>query len=485
MAAIDIVTDVLEGKSNFDDSIILTRNNKEVDELNQLVRNLYIKAGRLKEQFKIKVAKGNYLNFSVGDRIMFLQNEYKDYNIRNGMTGKILEIKGDILTIDVVGEGIKKIDVTKYNHITHAYAATINKWQGGSVESVYALLTKTLDSNLSYPLLTRHKAKLKLYYDKKSFNIKPNDNIVFKLAAKLARRAVKYNVISFQKSQRELEYEDNAFRDVKEYKQVNERIFDLYKDYENVEERSKTLPALFSRRKELAQSILNDYEKAKMYVQEAGYNKLKLLKDAKLLATSDFTEKQKAKIKEFLEHANTPKGILLADEIVRTCNVNLCLEILNDKEFDSLVQNAQSIKDIKDNNHYQYIYDIYSDEQIAFGLKSKKDSFIRDQVVEVFKNINEDKETLLELERQLEMFAVVINKEEYKIEELTKEVKLLETIKDVNAEEIQKKEILLEAAKEFVEVKRKGMEYNKLKSKIPKKKSVDSWTKPNTRFLTI
>lgn len=470
MAAIDMVTDVLDGKSNFDDSIILTRNNKEVDELNQLVRNLYIKAGRLEDQHKIKVAKGNYLNFSVGDRIMFLQNEYKDYNIRNGMTGKVLEIKGNILSVDVVGEGIKKIDVRKYNHITHAYAATINKWQGGSVESVYALLTKNLDSNLSYPLLTRHKAKLRLYYDKKSFDIKPKDNVVLKLAAKLSRRAVKYNVISFKKSQRELDYEDSAFSRVKEYKEINDRIFELYRDYENIEERFQTLPILYNKRKELAESILKDYEKAKMYLQEAGYNKLKLIKDAKQFGTSDLLEKQKTIIKEFTQHINTPKGTLLADEIVRTCNINLCLEVLNDKEFDLLIENAQSIKNFKDNNHYQYIYDVYSDEQILFGLKNKKDSFIRDQVIEIFKNINQDKDNLAKLERDLEMYNVIINKEEYKIEELAKEIKILAKNQEFYSDEIKKKEVLLAQSKEYLNIKIKGKNYNTLLDIIQKTK---------------
>ena len=72
-------------------------------------------------------------NFAPGDRIVALRND-KGLGVQNGLLGEIrtLDAKG-VALVDFSGKEIQ-VDLNKYSHLDHAYAVTMHKSQGATVE---------------------------------------------------------------------------------------------------------------------------------------------------------------------------------------------------------------------------------------------------------------------------------------------------------------------------------------------------------------
>ncbi len=71
-------------------------------------------------------------SFSVGDRIVALKND-RGLGVQNGSLGGVREIDGTRMRIDLEGREVT-LDLTTYRHIDHAYAVTIQKSQGATLE---------------------------------------------------------------------------------------------------------------------------------------------------------------------------------------------------------------------------------------------------------------------------------------------------------------------------------------------------------------
>lgn len=72
-------------------------------------------------------------SFSPGDRIVALRND-KGLGVQNGLLGEIKSVADTgVAVIDFSGKTIE-VDLRKYNHIDHAYAVTLHKSQGTTVE---------------------------------------------------------------------------------------------------------------------------------------------------------------------------------------------------------------------------------------------------------------------------------------------------------------------------------------------------------------
>ncbi len=71
-------------------------------------------------------------SFSVGDRIVALKND-RGLGVQNGSLGVVREIDGTRMRVDLEGREVT-LDLTTYRHIDHAYAVTIQKSQGATVE---------------------------------------------------------------------------------------------------------------------------------------------------------------------------------------------------------------------------------------------------------------------------------------------------------------------------------------------------------------
>lgn len=82
-------------------------------------------------------------NFAKGDRLIFLQNETKEMNVKNGTIGEVDYVNGKYIGVTVQREtesggtyDLVEIDTEKYKKFDHAYALTEYKAQGKTVPKV-------------------------------------------------------------------------------------------------------------------------------------------------------------------------------------------------------------------------------------------------------------------------------------------------------------------------------------------------------------
>lgn len=155
-------------RDNQHTSIILAYTRKEVDQLNQLVRDILIQTGQLEEGVIVNT-KEVKKRFSAGDKLLFLENEYRAYDVRNGMIGTVTQISEQYLSVLLPDNRTITLDTTIYNHFTHGYATTIHKSQGMTVDRSYVLASQYMDMHATYVALSRHRKEMTLYADSSVF----------------------------------------------------------------------------------------------------------------------------------------------------------------------------------------------------------------------------------------------------------------------------------------------------------------------------
>jgi len=153
------------------DTIVLTAANKDRHALNEAIRGELINRGCLATgtEFKVEDAAGNIhqRNVSVGDKMIFLQNDNR-LGVRNGQTGLITKIEGNVINIKS-GEKEIEIDLDRYKKIDHGYCLTTHKAQGVTADRVLIHLDssqKQLNSrNAYYVDISRARHQVKVYVD--------------------------------------------------------------------------------------------------------------------------------------------------------------------------------------------------------------------------------------------------------------------------------------------------------------------------------
>ena len=161
---IDIVTATPEKSV-----IVMAYERSDVHTININIHDTLKQAGLLQEGQIYQTDFGKY-EFSTGDRVMFGRNEYKEYDIRNGMTGRVIGqgSTGPIIKIDD-SDRIINLDCSKYGSVKYGYAATIHKEQGVTADHALILASKYFDVHSSYVALSRHRDSVKLYIDQTTF----------------------------------------------------------------------------------------------------------------------------------------------------------------------------------------------------------------------------------------------------------------------------------------------------------------------------
>ena len=105
------------------------------------------------------VARETTRNIGVGDEIKLTKND-KKYDVKNGQFGVVKEIRDkDTITVQI-GKGKSAVERTlkmsEYNHIDHAYAVTVNNFQGAKSDNIIAALkSKNATQNSTYTAITR------------------------------------------------------------------------------------------------------------------------------------------------------------------------------------------------------------------------------------------------------------------------------------------------------------------------------------------
>ncbi|MCE3043965.1 AAA family ATPase [Legionella sp. 16cNR16C] len=125
-----------------------------------------------------------------GERIFFKKGD-TDIGVKNGDLATILQVneEGFIARLD---SGATVTVPKRYKQIDYAYAMTVHKSQGMSVENTYVCIdTQWWDRALSFVAFTRHKEKLKIFANSKNH---PD----FKtMVEQLSRKTLQDNVIDY------------------------------------------------------------------------------------------------------------------------------------------------------------------------------------------------------------------------------------------------------------------------------------------------
>ncbi|MCA6489697.1 MAG: AAA family ATPase, partial [Chitinophagaceae bacterium] len=183
--------------------VALAYTNADADELNTLIRSHFFKDKATSEQFIFR-AKGlgitnpdgiqavleqkDALNpkytreeleksaagkvFNLGERVMFLSNDSTEMfvqtvqkssssslkGVKNGTLGTIenFDLKKNTLYVRLEDGRLVGFDTRKYDALTSAYALTVAKSQGLTVDKAYALCSK-IDANNLLVMMTRHR----------------------------------------------------------------------------------------------------------------------------------------------------------------------------------------------------------------------------------------------------------------------------------------------------------------------------------------
>lgn len=155
------------------ETIVLTAANKDRRSINnhireELKKNNLISSGT---SFQIQDPSGRKVNkeFSVGDKVIFLQNDNK-IGVKNGQTAIIADIKDKVITFQS-GKKKVEIDVDRYGKIDYGYAMTGYRAQGITVDRALINLDSSQGQmntrNAFYVDISRARFEVKIYTDDK------------------------------------------------------------------------------------------------------------------------------------------------------------------------------------------------------------------------------------------------------------------------------------------------------------------------------
>lgn len=125
-----------------------------------------------------------------GERILFKKGD-QDIGVKNGDIGSVLTVNEHHFEVSLDSGAIITIP-KRYKQLDYAYAMTVHKSQGMSVENAFVCVdTKWWDRALGFVAMTRHKTKLELYANSTNF---PD---MEKLINGLSQKTIADNVIDY------------------------------------------------------------------------------------------------------------------------------------------------------------------------------------------------------------------------------------------------------------------------------------------------
>ncbi len=177
-AKTQLVTEMMESYCTTPEQsrLVLAYTRKDVADLNSMIKAEMVKTGKVSAEnteISISVKDGDgytqeIQDFSVGDRIMFRENN-RDLDVMNGSFGTLQNIKNGQFHITLDNGKSVTFSPKEYNSFQLGYAATVHKSQGMTVDETYVLATPHFDRHTSYVALSRHKQQVKLYANTRDF----------------------------------------------------------------------------------------------------------------------------------------------------------------------------------------------------------------------------------------------------------------------------------------------------------------------------
>lgn len=163
----EVVKDLAEGKT----SIALAGRRSDVAAINTAAREMARDKGLLQGEdytFKTKSSKEateKTKNFAVGDRVITLKND-RSLKLQNGQTWQVTAAAEGRLTLRQDGTGREvKISENQYQFINHAYAATVHKSQGRTLDRAHIAHDSGMtDRSLAYVGASRHRESMTYHH---------------------------------------------------------------------------------------------------------------------------------------------------------------------------------------------------------------------------------------------------------------------------------------------------------------------------------
>lgn len=162
-------------------TIMLAYTNRDVNAMNKAARVLKRADGQLYgDDYAITTTKGK-IALAQGDDIVFLKPN-KDMGVLNGTRGRVEQVQMDIaggftgLKVKTTDGKAVQVDLNEYKAFNHAYASTIHKAQGVTVDNAYVLVSPNMNANLTYVASTRHRESLTVVHSREQF--KTTDEMV-------------------------------------------------------------------------------------------------------------------------------------------------------------------------------------------------------------------------------------------------------------------------------------------------------------------
>jgi len=149
--------------------IAFAMQNKHVEELNELIRFQLKEGGFLGKNLNHKGKE-----FSIGDRVMFTENDHREWfvktvestgdfqerGVKNGTFGHIeaFDEKKSILDIRLSKDNrLIRVNLKTYDHLEYGYAMTVNKAEGQTFDRVYGFFDPLMSANKVLIWMSRHR----------------------------------------------------------------------------------------------------------------------------------------------------------------------------------------------------------------------------------------------------------------------------------------------------------------------------------------
>lgn len=154
-----ITSDYFSSQSGFKDKLILASTNASIDLINKQIQGSRIDKGELKGPSLQAGTEQLY----TGDRVVMKVNNKDEFN--NGDFGTIKKIKGNVATVLFDNNKTKEIEINRQTKIGLAYATSIHKSQGMTVNDtfIFGENSQVNNSELFNVAMTRNRHNVKLY----------------------------------------------------------------------------------------------------------------------------------------------------------------------------------------------------------------------------------------------------------------------------------------------------------------------------------
>jgi conjugative relaxase-like TrwC/TraI family protein len=159
-----LVTDWFVARSEGRDAVMLAGTHVEVDDLNRRAREMLQARGELGLDQLVAGQRA----FAIGDEVLALRNDYP-HALLNGtrlQVGAIDAKHRELTAIDELGARVAiPFAYIEAGHLTHAYAMTVHKAQGATVERAFVLAQPGLTAEIGYTALSRATERTDLYLE--------------------------------------------------------------------------------------------------------------------------------------------------------------------------------------------------------------------------------------------------------------------------------------------------------------------------------